>query len=432
MSRYPQTVHKLYKLYKNTSTDTLRSFDSTYYRVWSPRFLLKSQWYPIEKIHELQLEGVKQLTAHAKETTNYYKNYPKINSLEALKELPILTKKDIRDNFERLRSNRVPGYKVNTSGTVSRSTTIKDNRLTYDFGEKRFLNWYNTPTFRSCWIWAMLDIGTKPKRVGSTLYLPVESMRTRKDAVRYLQMIDEFKPEIIHGYANSLRFLAHFAIEEDIHPKVGIIQSACEVLTPEARKEIEEAFRCHVFNFYGSRELGSMAQECSEHRGLHINAERYIIEEEKGKLLFTDLLNYAMPLIRYENQDMGVLSKRGCSCSRGLPIIESISGRMMDFLLTKKGTWVRATTNGIVNKDPLFEWVASYQFKQEEKGRVTILLKPWSEDEKIPRKDVMKKKLSEIWPKEEMKVDARVVDQLMLSPSGKQLYAVTTFNPWET
>jgi phenylacetate-CoA ligase len=277
----------------------------------------------------------------------------------------------------------------------------------------------------------MLDIGPIPKKVGITLYLPVESMRTRDEAIQYLKRIDEFKPEIIHGYANSLRFLAHFALEENIHPEVGVIQSACEILTPEARKEIKEAFNCDVFNYYGSRELGSMAQDCKEHNGLHINSERYIIEEEEGKLLFTDLLNYAMPLIRYENQDLGVLTDRSCSCGRGLPLIDSLYGRVMDFLLTKKGTWERSTTLGIVDKDPLFEWVASYQFFQEEKGIVTILLKPWSSEEKIPRKDDMEKKLAEIWPKDEMEIKIEVVDHLKLSPSGKQMYSITNFKPWE-
>jgi phenylacetate-CoA ligase len=409
----------------------LGSFDTTYHRVFTPRFLKQSQWYPRKKIQELQLEGLKQLVKHAKETTQHYKNFKDIDSLQNLNDLPILTKKDIRNNFTSLRSNRVPGYTIRTSGTVSKSTTIKDNRLKYDFGEKRFLNWYDKPTIRRCWVWAMLDIGPKPKKIGITLYLPVESMRTRKEAIKYLKMIDEFKPEIIHGYANSLRFLAHFAIEENIHPEIGVIQSACEVLTSEARNDMMEAFNCEIFNHYGSRELGSMAQDCKEHNGLHINSERYIVEEEDGRLLFTDLLNYAMPLIRYENQDMGVLTDRRCNCGRGLPLIESLYGRMMDFLLTKKDTWVRATTHGVIDKDPLFEWVASYQYKQEKKGEVTVLLKPWSSNEKIPHKDLLEKKLSEAWSKEELEVKAEVVDQLMLSPSGKQLYSITKFTPWE-
>ncbi len=375
---------------------------------------------------------MKELTNHAIETTSFYKNNSGIESLQDLKEFPILTKKDIRENFDKLRTKQsVPGYKVSTSGTVSKSTTVSDNRLKYDFGEKRFLSWYNAPTIRRCWVWAMLDIGPIPKRVGITLFLPVESMRTRKEAIRYLHMIDEFKPEIIHGYANSLRFLAHFAFEANIHPEVGVIQSACEVLTSEARKEIMEAFNCDVFNYYGSRELGSMAQECEVHNGLHINSERFIVEEVEGRLLFTDLLNYAMPLIRYENQDMGVLTDRVCSCGRGLPMIESLSGRVMDFLFTKKGTWERATTTGIVNNDPLFEWVAAYQFVQEEKGVVTIKLKPWSSEEKIPKIGVLEKKLSEIWSQEELIVKAEIVDKLRLSPSGKQLYSITNFNPWD-
>ena len=33
-----------------------------------------------------------------------------------------------------------------------------------------------------------------------------------------------------------------------------------------------------MFNRYGSREVGDIAQECAAHDGLHINADRILVE----------------------------------------------------------------------------------------------------------------------------------------------------------
>jgi len=228
-----------------------------------------------------------------------------------------------------------------------------------------------------------------------------------------------------------MRFLAHYALKEGIRPDVGVIQTACENLVPEARRELEEAFQCEVYNFYGSRELGSMAQDCEIHGDLHVDAERYIVEEVDGRLLFTDLLNYAMPLIRYENQDTGELSGAKCPCGRGLPTLKSIVGRTFDYLLTKKDEWINLhTLVHPIHEHEVFDWVEAFQFRQVEKGKVTVLLKPWSDSEKIPDFDALKKILYEQVLRDELDVCIEIVDSLIPSRSGKQVRLITDFSPW--
>ncbi|MFX0210916.1 MAG: hypothetical protein ACFFDT_33360 [Candidatus Hodarchaeota archaeon] len=379
---------------------------------------------------ELQLEGLKKLISHSKNNTKYYKNIPNIKSLEDLNKIPVLTKYKIKKNFQKLLAKNVPGFIVKTGGTISKSTTIKDMRLKLNFGEKRFKSWYKKSLKKFCSIKGSLYTGKKPKQIGKTLYLPVESLKSRKDAINYLKLISDFRPDWIQSYSSAIRFLAHYALQEGIRPQVGVIQSTSETLLPEARKEIEEAFQCELFNFYGSIELGSMAQDCQIHNELHINAERYIVEELDGRLLFTDLLNYVMPLIRYENQDTGELSDKKCICGRGLPTLKKVIGRAMDFILTKKGTWVQARSGGIIKKD-VFDWVEAFQFKQEEKGEITVFLKPWSDVKKIPKLEPLKDLLHEYYPPDELDISIEVVDSLVLSPTGKQIRLVTNFQPWD-
>src|SRR5207244_11937336 len=90
--------------------------------------------------------------------------------------------------------------------------------------------------------------------------------------------------------------------------------------------------------------------ECPEHSGLHVNADGVLIEivaggrpappGTPGAIVVTDLSNFAMPLIRYQIGDVGVLADRACPCGRGLPLLESIEGREADYVVTADGRLV--------------------------------------------------------------------------------------------
>ena len=91
--------------------------------------------------------------------------------------------------------------------------------------------------------------------------------------------------------------------------------TSAEMLEEEDRRTLEEVFGCPVFNRYGCREVSVIASECPAHSGLHVNAECLLVEIETpsgpadpgevGAILVTDLLNLAMPLIRYRIGDLG-------------------------------------------------------------------------------------------------------------------------------
>ena len=90
---------------------------------------------------------------------------------------------------------------------------------------------------------------------------------------------------------------------------------------------IKKRLNTEIYNRYGCRECGNIAQECSEHEGLHVLQESNIIEilddnnepvkvGEKGKIVITYLDNYLSPFIRYQVDDIGALSPKNCACGR--------------------------------------------------------------------------------------------------------------------
>src|SRR5256885_5020031 len=47
-----------------------------------------------------------------------------------------------------------------------------------------------------------------------------------------------------------------------------------------------------------------------------------------------------MPFIRYRIEDVGVPSDRRCTCGRGLPLMERVTGRVADYLKRRDGSMV--------------------------------------------------------------------------------------------
>ena len=115
------------------------------------------------------------------------------------------------------------------------------------------------------------------------------------------------------------------------------------MLLEHERKVIKQAFNAEVTNRYGCEEVGLIACECEQHNGMHINTPHIVLEcvddndnpvpfGTSGKLVITDLNNFAMPLIRYRIEDVGILTDRQCQCGRTLPLLEKLEGRVADFL----------------------------------------------------------------------------------------------------
>jgi phenylacetate-CoA ligase len=102
-----------------------------------------------------------------------------------------------------------------------------------------------------------------------------------------------------------------------------------------------------VTNRYGCEEVSLIACECEVHRGLHVNADGLIVEilangkpardGEPGAVVITDLVNRAMPIIRYKVGDVAAMTSRRCECGRGLPLIDRLEGREADYVTTESG-----------------------------------------------------------------------------------------------
>ncbi len=207
--------------------------------------------------------------------------------------------------------------------------------------------------------------------------------------------IEAFEPDFILGYTSVLADigdeLRSRGLQLSRRPR-GVI-TAAEVLTPARRSAIERYFQAPITNRYGLRELGSWsAQSCAESPdSFHINSELVVCEilrddgtpaepGQIGRVVLTDLWNFARPLIRYFTGDLAVAAAGACACGRGFPLMGSIDGRSQECLHTVSGKILSPAVLGhyVCVYHGHHEAIREYQLVQDAPDQVRLLIVPSS------------------------------------------------------
>lgn len=214
----------------------------------------------------------------------------------------------------------------------------------------------------------------------------LNSFRMSDDRMEsYIRTINSYKPELIRGYTGSLYELSRYVNKNSIFlEKPNTVICAAETLNSDMRTQIEKAFKTKVYNFYGSREVSSLAGECSSGL-LHVFSFWNYIEilddnnkpveaNEQGKVVVTNLFNYSMPLIRYEIGDIAIRGPETCACGCILPTIRKITGRITDHFVLRNGSIVPAEffihLIGVLRNDGR---IKKFQVIQEDYNLIKIL-----------------------------------------------------------
>jgi phenylacetate-CoA ligase len=362
-------------------------------------FLEESQWWSSEQTRQFQWQAVQRLLEHAFRTVPYYrKKYAAagidvrdIHTFIDFAKLPPLSRAEVNSHRDELCSEIITSKLVHhtTGGSSGVPTRFVITMDSYDWrcaASDRAYSWSGHRLGqRTLYLWAA-PVGKisriKSKKVAAhrmlrrELHVPTFTQTPelwRQTLKRALQ----FRPRFIVGYASSIEQFASFLISEKLTLQgIRAVISAAEPVYEKARQLVMQAFGAPLFNSYGSREFMSIAAECDQHHGLHINAENILVETElpssecPSELLITDLHNFGMPFIRYRIGDVGALDDSMCSCGRGLPLIRSLEGRVLDVLRTPSGRVVHGIFFGHLFKD--FHEIREFQVQQNSLHEIAV------------------------------------------------------------
>ncbi len=340
-----------------------------YVRLGEYRALKQQERWPHDAIESLQTEKLNQLIKHAYESSQWYKkvidsigvDVTKPITFTDLKKFPVTTKKDIRENTDLFISTKynptlLPKAKTGGSTGVSLNLFFDEHCQKLRNGAQIYADSFSgwKPGARIAAVWGNPPIERTFKEklraflLDRMIYLDTMDLNPQSMSA-FVERWRQFQPDMIFGHSHSIYIFAKFLLAQnitDLRPQ-GIVATSMMLLEHE-RHTIEEAFKTKISNRYGCEEVGLIAVECEQHNGMHINSSHIILEclDENdqpvpygtpGKLVITDLNNYAMPLIRYRVEDVGVLSERMCTCGRTTPILERLEGRVADFLKKPDG-----------------------------------------------------------------------------------------------
>lgn len=280
--------------------------------------------------------------------------------------LPLMTKADVRQHRESLRSD-IAGKLVpfSTGGSTGEP-------LIFDLSKRRIASRVACRQRVSRW-WGVsvgdpeLALWGSPIEVGHqdhlrnfrdrllrTRLLPAFEMNPATMS-RYLDILENGPCRQIFAYPSAVYLLCLHARKEGRrlrHLGIRAVFVTGEVVFPFQRELISDTLNCPVANGYGGRDSGFIAHECPQ-GGMHLMEDAVVTEivdssgqpvrpGEAGEIVVTDLYSDGAPFLRYATGDYGVLGTRPCSCGRASAVLERVEGRSNDLVVTPDGRMINS------------------------------------------------------------------------------------------
>ena len=319
------------------------------------------------------------------------------SSFYDLNNWPVLTKNEVRKNptaflCDGVNTNRL--YEEHTSGSTGMPLRLwikfDDLGKWYALFICRWLEWYGQVLGRNWGVIGGQQVAafdrTKPPYwvwnwSGKQLYLSCYHI-SLDNARHYLTAIKNHNLKYMVVYPSAMYNLAYYLNQFDLRSNsLKFILSNAEPLYPYQKEMIEEVFNCPVYNSYGLAESIIGASECVQGHALHLWPDAGVTENlainqdspqeagKPGRIIATGLINTAMPLIRYETGDIGIMNNdNACKCGRKMPIINQITGRLADCIVTKDGRLISRLAHVTEAGLPIIEM----QIVQESLERINV------------------------------------------------------------
>jgi len=194
---------------------------------------------------------------------------------------------------------------------------------------------------------------------------------------KLVDIINEFEPKWLYIQPFVLnKLIRAYRQTGKTPPKMlKYIESVGELLTSDIRRKAADFFNVPIANMYGSEEMNGIAYESFEHY-MHILDDNVLIEVQnskkiaqlgEGEAIITNLNNFGMPLIRYNQGDTIVISKSTSINAEGGRIIDLIKGRILPHIPLDNGREINSLLlfemMGEINnqfRDIIFDYTFTY------------------------------------------------------------------------
>lgn len=378
---------------------------------------------------ENQLIKIKK---HSIEHTEFYKKY-NIDDI-----FPVVNKTFILDNYDAMLADsgfELPTHISSTSGSTGtpfkvvqdmkkRKRTIADLQI---MGELAEYNSHERMVFFRV-LHQNSRRSAEQENKENIYYIDCSDLSSVGLNNMYCELTEK-KPVCIMSYTSTLVELAKYIIQSS-YAKIPLksIITIGEGVSEENHRLLTEAFDGKVYRRYSDMELGILAQD-NGNRGeyrlnwgsfyfecLKLNSDEPAEENETGRIVITDLFNYALPMIRYDTGDLGVMGHN----SLGIPVLKEIHGRERDCIYSASGELVSPAKISVSmwGIDSIKQW----QFIQNTKTGYTLKL---NADINNDYSDIIKTLKSVLG--ENANIDMEFVDDIPVLSSNKRRAVINNY-----
>jgi len=369
--------------------------------------LSRNQWRSRLQLEQEQAEQLRKMIAFASSRIPYYRELWRkleidptaIREPADLETLPILDKSIIKNEWQQFCSPKHSNAVVRSRTGGSTGVPMEYLMSVDDYRLGIALKYRG-------WSHAGWEPGQPTAVIGGTSLLPSGSSGwkqyvsekalntryfytlalNRERSLEILADLNRFRPLFLRGFPSAIHQLT-LAVEQEqfeLRFEPRAVFTVGEQLQEHQLRRIESTFGCRVFNNYGLNDGGLGAYECPEHRGLHIDMERSLLQVvdqsgtpvigQQGRIIATSLINYGFPFLRYDTGDLGTVSPDPCPCGRGLPLLQEVAGRSSDMLVLN-GVAIGSPAAAAFLITTRFD-VQNYQIEQTGHDRLIIRIVP--------------------------------------------------------
>lgn len=348
----------------------------------------------------LFIQTVQQAYAQVPFYRTFYDNagikIDSIQSLDDIKQLPILSKDDIRKHYT---NGQLIATHIQRNQCMEGKTTGSSGLpLQFLFSKQTYAH-YLIMHLRSFFMigyrpWHKLAYikQNKVETPGLGPFFRISNIQADSSPAEKIKQLTAEKPDLLVGYASALINLAQvIKPEEAAQIPVRFIFVNSEQTTEEERQFISVVFNCPVYDEYSCEELWMIASQCKQHN-YHLFTDNVWVEfidstgqevghGETGEIILTSLQSPAMPFIRYRIGDYGIKSTEHCPCGNPFPLMRQFQGRKNDSFTMADGRQIVSADllsvfNGYLVQKSQFQFVKEFQLVQLEPDVMKLRLVP--------------------------------------------------------
>lgn len=369
--------------------------------------LEETQWLPTDEIAQHQHQQLAKVATHASLHSPHFRSRlqaagiqsAQLSAAEGLHGIPVMGRRELQSAGETLFCKQLPQTHTpvgesRSSGSSGEPVIVKRTTINHLFWLAFTLRehlWHERDFLGKL---AVIRANHPAEGVESqdSWGAPVNllfntgsshAMRITTDVGQQAEWLKGINPDYLLTYPTNLTALLQQFEQRGIKlSRLRQVRSIGETLTAGIREATRKSLGVEIADTYSSQEVGIVALQCPESGLYHVMSESLIVEilDEQGapclpgqigRVVVTDLHNFATPLIRYDIGDYAEAAT-ACPCGRGLPTLKRIAGRERNMLLLPDGRrhWPLVGAYHFREIAP----IRQFQVIQHDRGKVEVRL----------------------------------------------------------